>query len=153
MECASLDVLDGRLSVNASAPAPSLLSPPRCYADVVRAVFVVFASNLVCCTTPGTPPVVDPPVVACTTPSVVESCADASIFSDASCDAGSHVPESDECTLPRSVCADSHWAAYFDNGTCVNGTCELVTKYYYCETGCSGGACYSTGPTFPGRGF
>lgn len=60
-------------------------------------------------------------------------------------------PYYDTCTLPPSVCADSHWLAYFDNGVCVNGTCQLVTKYHWCVTGCTGGSCYSSGETAPQR--
>jgi hypothetical protein len=76
---------------------------------------------------------------------------------DASADAG---PDSgtagywyDTCQLPPSVCADSHWAAYFDNGTCDGHTCQLVTKYHYCATGCFGGGCASSGETASNRGF
>ena len=105
----------------------------------------------------GPPPHVDPPVVACTMPVDAGACPDAS-SDDAEalvtgCDAGPPTPYYSECMMPPSVCADSHWAAYFDDGTCVSGKCELVTKYHYCETGCSHGACYSSGPTAAGRGF
>ena len=68
------------------------------------------------------PPVVTPPMV---------SCADAA----------------SSCAMPPSVCADSSWLAYFDDGACVDGQCHLVTKYYFCETGCSKGACIHSCPT------
>src|SRR5678816_547520 len=114
------------------------------------------------------PPVVDPPVIACTAPtdagpdcgdpffypSDADVDADAGAVASTTCDAGKPSPYLDyACQLPPSVCADSHWAAYFDNGTCVNGTCQLVTKYHYCATGCSGGGCVSSGFTAPSRGF
>lgn len=95
------------------------------------------------------PPVVDPPVISCTVPTD----AGCDPFST-TCDAGKPVYLDYICELPPSVCADSHWAAYFDNGTCVNGTCQLVTKYHYCATGCSNGGCVvNNGPTAPSRGF
>ena len=105
---------------------------------------------------PAPPPTVDPPVVACNVPSDAGTC-DPFATPDAdadggTCDAGA--PAGDPCALPPSVCADSHWAAYFDNGVCgADGKCELVTKYHYCETGCLQGACIQNGPTFAGRGF
>lgn len=89
------------------------------------------------------PPLVTPPVVACTMP---DAGCDA-----AWCDAG-YMPAS-TCALPPSVCADGHWAAYFDDGVCVSGTCQLVTKYHYCDQGCMYGACISNRPTAPSRGF
>lgn len=117
---------------------------------------------------PSPPPPVDPPVVACTPPTAVVRCGDpfaaldasddasadasADAAGDAGCDAGT--TKYDPCQLPPSVCADSHWAAYFDDGTCgADGKCELVTKYHYCETGCAAGACISRGFTAPSRGF
>ncbi len=78
------------------------------------------------------PPTVTPPTIACTP------------------DAGL---EGDICSLPPSVCADDHWAAYFDDGTCIDGTCQLVTKYHYCTDGCASGACNSHRGTLPSRGF
>jgi hypothetical protein len=131
----------------------------------MRGVFLVFpAIALGACfnvTSPNDPPPhVDPPVVACTMPVEASdaSCVAADASDDAAalvtgCDAGPPVQQYGECMMPPSVCADSHWAAYFDDGTCVNGKCELVTKYHYCETGCTGGRCISTGSTAAGRGF
>lgn len=90
------------------------------------------------------PPHVTPPVVACALPDA--GC------DDAQCDAAG-LAAYNTCTLPPSVCADGHWAAYFDNGVCVQGTCELVTKYHYCDQGCANGACISNHSTAPTRGF
>lgn len=131
----------------------------------MRGVIVFCAIALGACfnvTSPdGPPPHVDPPVIACTVPTESDaSCStpeasteDAAAVLVTGCDAGPPVQQYDQCTLPPSVCADSHWAAYFDDGTCVKGTCELVTKYHYCETGCSHGACIFHGSTLAGRGF
>jgi len=94
---------------------------------------------------------VDPPVIACTPPSDAGAC-DPFSTDAGTCDAGAAY--ANPCELPPSVCADSHWAAYFDNGTCgANGQCELVTQYHYCDSGCQGGACISNRPTLAGRGF
>jgi len=108
---------------------------------------------------PNPPPVVDPPVIACTLPTEAGACdagdpSDADDAGDAAaCDAGP-VYYGNPCALPPSVCADSHWAAYFDDGTCgADGKCVLVTKYHYCATGCSYGACIYNGPTAARRGF
>jgi hypothetical protein len=121
----------------------------------------LLACALLACSTPSptdnpdvnAPPVVTPPTIACSPPPPDGGCDDAGDSGDdAACDGGP-VYYYDKCTLPPSVCADSHWAAYFDDGVCVNGTCELVTKYHYCDTGCSGGACISNRSTAPSRGF
>lgn len=108
---------------------------------------------------PNPPPVVDPPIIACTLPTEAGACdagdpSDADDAGDAAtCDAGP-VYYGNPCALPPSVCADSHWAAYFDDGTCgADGECVLVTKYHYCATGCSYGACIYNGPTAARRGF
>src|SRR5258706_9317951 len=65
---------------------------------------------------PNPPPIVTPPTI---------SCADAGM----------------SCAMPPSVCADANWLAYFDDGECVDGQCRLITKYYFCDTGCNGGSC------------
>ncbi len=107
----------------------------------------------VACTTTATTPDPTPvaaPVVACSPPVDAGASCDAA---DDACDAAPPTYYQDTCLVPPSVCADSHWAAYFDDGICVNGRCELATKYHYCETGCQGGACIRYGGTNPGRGF
>lgn len=123
------------------------------------AVLICFAATVACASSAPAPPPVPPPVVACT-PSVDAGVCDAATSDDggpaalATCDGGA-APYYDTCQLPPSVCADSRWAAYFDNGVCgANGTCELVTKYHYCDSGCQGGGCINNRPTLAGgRGF
>jgi hypothetical protein len=121
----------------------------------------------------GPPPAVQPPVIACTAapvPAPADASTDAQAVdadksgtdgaadAEAGIDAGpglndpdAEAPYQDSCAIPPSTCADNHWLAYFDDGRCVNGTCELIAKYHYCTVGCSEGSCQSNsgGSTAP----
>jgi hypothetical protein len=120
----------------------------------------------------GPPHAVEPPTVKCTVPTPPDASCDGSSDSDAmaddassddastpivvgGCDAGPPSYQYNECALPPSTCADSHWAAYFDDGICVQGYCQLTTKYHYCPGGCAGGYCITggSGSTLARRGF
>lgn len=81
------------------------------------------------------PPLVEPPTIQCT----------------AATDAAASLSTLDPCAAPPSVCADGYWLAYFDHGECLDGRCLLVTKYFYCQTGCDHGSCISNHPTAPSR--
>jgi hypothetical protein len=52
------------------------------------------------------------------------------------------------CSPPPSVCADSQWLVYFDNGQCVTEQCAWQKVRQYCGNGCTNGAC-SSRPTVP----
>ena len=126
----------------------------------------------------GPPHPVVPPIVKCTVPTPPDASCEASSDTDASsddassddassddastpivlgggCDAGPPSYQYNECALPPSTCADSHWAAYFDDGICVQGYCQLTTKYHFCPGGCAGGYCITGGggSTLARRGF
>lgn len=45
------------------------------------------------------------------------------------------------CEPARSVCANTEWVAYFDDGRCSSGMCQFTTKYHYCPGGCVDGLC------------
>lgn len=53
----------------------------------------------------------------------------------------SQPPYQPYCEPPYSVCANSEWIAYFDDGRCVDGTCFFTTKYHYCPGGCVNNLC------------
>jgi hypothetical protein len=46
-----------------------------------------------------------------------------------------------ECPLPPSVCANSLWLEYFDNGTCVDAGCSFDVAFHVCNYGCWDGGC------------
>jgi hypothetical protein len=48
---------------------------------------------------------------------------------------------SDVCPFPQSVCADSKWLVYYDNGRCVAGSCVWETRYTACPMSCTGHDC------------
>ena len=93
--------------------------------------------GLACC---NNPPTINPPVIACGTDA--SSC---SPFSDEAgsdvCDGSSPFQPHETCS-PPPVCADHHWSASFENGTCgSDGKCQLATTYEYCSNGCIEGQC------------
>lgn len=46
------------------------------------------------------------------------------------------------CELPRSICVDGSWLAYFTNPVCsAAGRCEWETRYRKCMNICIGGGC------------
>ena len=64
-----------------------------------------------------------------------------------------------ECPLPPSACADYScdggicwglgWVVYYDNPTCVSGTCVYTKRYFECSvlSECSAGGCHYSGTT------
>lgn len=59
------------------------------------------------------------------------------------------------CTPEPSVCANSEWVAYFDDGRCMGSSCNFTTKYHFCAGGCLNGLCAQHdhsvgGPTLAG---
>jgi hypothetical protein len=79
----------------------------------------------------------------------------------ASCDDGNACTDGDTCSggvcsgVPKlcntpdpDTCKDTSTAAVHDHvGTCAGGTCSYAVHYVSCPTGCTGGACNSTGWT------
>ena len=53
------------------------------------------------------------------------------------------------CPLPPSVCADTNYLEYFENGVCVDGGCQFDSKLFLCTAGCVHGACQNGGFTAP----
>jgi hypothetical protein len=59
-------------------------------------------------------------------------------------------PDSGVCPLPASVCADSAWLVYYDDGQCIAGLCAWQARDHYClGGGCRSGACVDNAPTAP----
>ena len=57
-------------------------------------------------------------------------------------DGGSCSPDdASACELPRSVCADDRWLAFFSNGRCVEGTCRWAVQYMECPAKCVSHGC------------
>jgi hypothetical protein len=48
---------------------------------------------------------------------------------------------SDPCAPPTSVCANTGWLVYYDNGRCVAGTCTWDTLFQSCNHGCYTDGC------------
>jgi hypothetical protein len=58
-------------------------------------------------------------------------------------------PDATICPLPHSICADTQWLEYFDNGFCDDGGCLFDSKLLLCGLGCYEGGCvvqHSTDP-------
>jgi hypothetical protein len=58
-------------------------------------------------------------------------------------------PDSSVCPLPASVCTDSSWLVYYDDGQCVVGLCAWQARDHYCSGVCRSGACVDNEPTAP----
>jgi hypothetical protein len=53
------------------------------------------------------------------------------------------------CPPPASVCNDSSWMVYYDDGQCVAGQCSWEIREQYCPDGCRSGGCSAVGATAP----
>jgi hypothetical protein len=74
--------------------------------------------------------------------SLLTHCADSNgsnqvVVPDQSCSGGS----SSSCELPRSQCDGPGWLVYFENPTCVNGTCKWEQNRSSCPGNCVNGGC------------
>ena len=58
-------------------------------------------------------------------------------------------PDSGVCPLPASVCADSFWLVYYDDGQCGAGLCSWQATDHFCSGGCRLGGCISAASTAP----
>lgn len=54
------------------------------------------------------------------------------------------------CALPPSVCVDTRWLEYFDNGVCADGGCQFNVEWHYCDDHCADGGCAFYHSTLPG---